>query len=62
MPGAFTPGVKRPWREANYSSASSVEDKNAWRYTSVPPVRLHGVVLIEPRGRFISGVKAPGAR
>jgi hypothetical protein len=37
--------VKRPGREADNSSASSAEVKNAWSYTSTPPIRLHGAVL-----------------
>jgi len=37
--------VKRTGREADHSRPSSAEVKNAWRYTSTPPVRLHGVVL-----------------
>jgi hypothetical protein len=39
------PGVKRPGREADHSPPSSAEVKNAWRYASTPPIRLHGVVL-----------------
>jgi hypothetical protein len=42
--GSF-PEVKRPGREADYSPPSRAEDKNAWSYTSTPPIRLHGVVL-----------------
>jgi len=42
---ALTPGVKRLGREADHSPPSSAEIKNAWSYTSTPPVRLHGVVL-----------------
>jgi hypothetical protein len=38
-------GVKRPGRESDYSPASSAEVKNAWGYTSISPIRLHGVVL-----------------
>jgi hypothetical protein len=38
-------GVKRPGREADHSSPSSAEFKNAWSYTSTPPIRLYGVVL-----------------
>jgi hypothetical protein len=38
-------GVKRPGRENDHSPPSSAEVKNAWNYTSTPPVRLHGVVL-----------------
>jgi hypothetical protein len=37
--------VKRPGREADHSPPSSVEVKNAWNYTTTPPIRLHGVVL-----------------
>jgi hypothetical protein len=39
------PGVKRPVNEADHSPPSSAEVKNAWNYTSTPPIRLHGVVL-----------------
>jgi hypothetical protein len=45
VPGALTLGVKRPGCEADNSPPSSAEFKNAWSYTSSPPVRLHGVVL-----------------
>jgi hypothetical protein len=38
-------GVKRPGREADHSPPSSAEVKNAWRYTSTPPIRLHSVAL-----------------
>jgi hypothetical protein len=43
--GALSLGVKRPRREADHSSPSSTEVKNAWSYTPTPPIRLHGVVL-----------------
>jgi hypothetical protein len=43
--GALSLGIKRPGREADHSPPSSAEVKNAWSYTSTPPVRLHGVVL-----------------
>jgi hypothetical protein len=39
-------GVKRPGHEADHSLPFSAEVKNAWSYTSTPPIRLHGVVLI----------------
>jgi hypothetical protein len=42
--GSFS-AVKRPGRETDHSPPSSAEVKNARRYTSTPPVRLHGVVL-----------------
>jgi hypothetical protein len=44
--GRSFPGVKRPGREADHSLPSSAEVKNAWSYTSTPPIHLHSVVLI----------------
>jgi len=38
-------GVKLPGCEADHSPQSKAEVKNAWVYTSVPPIYLHGVVL-----------------
>jgi hypothetical protein len=43
--GAISLGVKRPGREADHSLRYSAEVKNAWSYTSTPPIRLHDVVL-----------------
>jgi hypothetical protein len=37
--------IKRPGREAEHSSPSNVEVKNAWNSTSAPPIRLSGVVI-----------------
>jgi hypothetical protein len=45
LPGVLSLGLKLPWREADHSSPSSAEVKNACSYTSTPPIRLHGVVL-----------------
>jgi hypothetical protein len=45
VPGALSLGIKRPGREADHSPPSSAEVKNAWSYTSTPPLRLYGVVL-----------------
>jgi hypothetical protein len=45
VPETLFLGAKRPGREADHSSGSSAEVKNAWSYTSTPPMRLHGVVL-----------------
>jgi len=36
---------QRPGREADHSRPSNGEVKNAWNYTSTPPVSLHGLVL-----------------
>jgi hypothetical protein len=44
-PGVLSPGVKRPGREGDHSFHPNAEVKNAWRYISTPPIRLHGVVL-----------------
>jgi hypothetical protein len=45
VPGALSLGIKRAGCEADHSSPSSAEVKNAWSYTSTPPIRLHDVVL-----------------
>jgi hypothetical protein len=42
---ALSPGPKRPGREGDHSRPSSAEVKNAWRYTSTSPIRVHGVLL-----------------
>jgi hypothetical protein len=44
VPGALSLGVKRPGRKADHSPPSA-EVKNAWSYTSTPPIRLHGEAL-----------------
>jgi hypothetical protein len=45
VPGVLSLGVKRPGREADHSPQYSAEVKNAWSYTSIPAIGLHGVVL-----------------
>jgi hypothetical protein len=45
VPGAFSLVVKRLGCEADHSPASGAKVKNKWSYTSIPPIRLHGVVL-----------------
>jgi hypothetical protein len=42
---ALSRGVEWPGHEADNTLPSSAEVKNAWSYTSTPPIRLHGVVL-----------------
>jgi hypothetical protein len=44
--------VKRPGREADYSFPFSAEVKNAWSYTSTPPINLHAVVLSKAQGQL----------
>jgi hypothetical protein len=39
VPGAFSQGEKRQWREAHLSSQTSAEVKNTWIYTSTSPWR-----------------------
>jgi hypothetical protein len=41
----FFLGVKRQRRDPDRSPSSSAEVKDAWSYTSTPPIRLQGVVL-----------------
>jgi hypothetical protein len=36
VPGALSPGVKRPEREADHSPPPSAEVKKMWFYTSTP--------------------------
>jgi len=42
--GGYFSGVKWTRREAEQSSPSSAEVKNAWSYTSTPPIRHHGTM------------------
>jgi hypothetical protein len=43
--GALSPGVKWQGRDADHSPTSSAEVKNAWNYTSTPPINVNGVAL-----------------
>jgi hypothetical protein len=45
VPGALSLGIKWSGREADHSPPSNAEVKNAWSYTSTPPIHLNGVVL-----------------
>jgi hypothetical protein len=45
VPEALSLGVKQSGHEADHSPPYSAEVKNAWNYTSTPPICLHGVVL-----------------
>jgi hypothetical protein len=45
VPVALSLDVKQPGCEADHPPPSSAEVKNAWSYTSTPPISLHGVVL-----------------
>jgi hypothetical protein len=37
VPGAFSPGVKRPGHEADHSAPTNVEGKKMWIHTATPP-------------------------
>jgi hypothetical protein len=37
VPGALSPGVKRPGRKADHSPPTRAEVKKTWIYTSTPP-------------------------
>jgi hypothetical protein len=52
VPGALSLGVKRPGREADYSPPSIVKIKDAWSYTSTPPILLHGMVFSYVEGQL----------
>jgi hypothetical protein len=45
VPGPLSPRINWLGREADHSPPCSAEVKNAWSYTSTPPIRLHGVVF-----------------
>jgi hypothetical protein len=42
--GALTPGLKQLRHETDHSPPCSAEIKNAYSYTSTPPVCLYGMV------------------
>jgi hypothetical protein len=50
--GALSLGLNRPRREADRSSPSSSEVKNALSYTSTSPIRLHVVVFSSAQGQL----------
>jgi hypothetical protein len=41
----LSPVIKRPRLKADHSYLFSAEVKNAWSYTSSPPIRLLGVMI-----------------
>jgi hypothetical protein len=50
--GALSLGVKRPGRDADHSSPSSAEVKNAWSYTSTPQYVFIAWCLVKHRDNF----------
>jgi len=45
VPGALSLGIKQLGHEANHSPLSSAKVKNAWSYTTIHPICIHGMVL-----------------
>jgi hypothetical protein len=52
VPDALSLGLKRQFREVTTRLQLVPMSKNAWSYTSIPPIRLHGVVLCWAKGHF----------
>jgi hypothetical protein len=53
LPGAVSPFVKQPGREADHSPPSSAEVKNVWSYTSTPQHVFMAWCLVKHRNYFI---------
>jgi hypothetical protein len=51
VPGALSLGVKRPGREADHLSPSSVEVKNAWSHTSTSQYAFMAWCSVKARGQ-----------
>jgi hypothetical protein len=47
--GSSSSGVKRPGLETGYSPSCTAEDKNGWRYTSIPPSSFITLCLVKRR-------------
>jgi hypothetical protein len=52
VPGALSTGVQQQRREADHSPPSSVEVKNAWRYTAIPQYVFMAWCLVKHRDIF----------
>jgi len=52
VPGALSPGEKRPWREADHSPPSGAEVKNAWSYISTRQYVFMPWCLVKHRDNF----------
>jgi hypothetical protein len=48
VPGALSPGVKRPGREADHSPSACAEVNKMWIYTSTPPYAFMGQLHLLP--------------
>jgi hypothetical protein len=54
VPGALSPGVRRPGREANHSPPTSAEIKETSIYTPTPP--YSSMTLVKHRDNFTCDV------
>jgi hypothetical protein len=53
VPGAISPGVKRPGREGDHSPPTSAEAKKIWMYISTPPYAFMAYAqLVKHRDNF----------
>jgi len=52
VPGAITLIVKRQGREADHSTPSGTDVKNAWRYTSTPQYAFMAWCPVKTQGRL----------
>jgi hypothetical protein len=52
VPGALSLGVKRPGLEADHSSPSSADVKNAWSYTFTPQYVFMAWCLVKHGDNF----------
>jgi hypothetical protein len=57
VPGALSPGVKRPGREADRSPPSTAEVKKKWSYTSITPYVPMTWCIISTRYKFTCGLR-----
>jgi hypothetical protein len=53
VPGALSPGIKWPEREANYSPPSTTAVKNFRNYISTAPYVFRALYLVKHRDNFI---------
>jgi len=51
VPGALSPGVKWPLREAEHSPPRSSEVRNAWSYTSTPQYAFMAWSSVQAQGQ-----------
>jgi hypothetical protein len=55
----YFPGVRRPGRDADHSSTSSAEVKNAWSYTSTPQYAFIAWCSVKVQGQIYLCIVGP---